>query len=286
MNDIDLRTALHEWAGESPAGQPPIAELISRGAHRRRRRTLAGGVGVAAAVVLAAGALATSGLATTPADDKPALADNKPVSADNKPAPADGKPAPADNKPQDPRLELAAATTATSEEAFRFVVDSEITVPAHDIQDEKGRCSGVLDPATQTGYVRLGDLNEHWAIDGKRYLRVGKHHYTLGPGAVNEFIACPIGRTGDPGFVSADPASLLRDLSTLASVRKITGGETSTYAYTGSGFHGTVTVHGGRVRLLTSTVDSPARGDTPAYHRKISMALSGYGEPVEIRAPW
>ena len=261
MNDIDLRTVLHDWAGESPAGQPPVAELISRGARRRRRRNLAG-VGAAAVAVLAAGALATSGLLTAPADTKPTAA------------------------PPDPRVELAAATTSTSEQTFRFVVDSELTVPAHDIQAEKGNCSGVLDPATQTGYVKLGDLNEHWAIDGKRYLRVGKHHYTLGPGDVNKFIACPVGRTGDPGFVTADPASLLRDLSKLASVRKITGGEMSTYAFTGSGFQGTVTVSGGKVRSLTSTVDSPARDDTPAYHRKITMTLSGYGEPVELRSPW
>ena len=258
MNDIDLRTALHDWACESPAGQPPVAELISRGGRRRRRRHLAG-VGAAAVAVLAAGALTTSGLLTAPAHTGPTAA------------------------PPDPRVELAAAITSTSEQTFRFVVVSELTVPAHDIRAEKGSCSGVLDPAARTGYVKLGDLDEHWAIDGKRYLRVGKHQYTLGPGDVTKFIACPVGRTGDPGFVTADPASLLRDLSKLASVRKIT---TSTYAFTGSGFQGTVTVSGGKVRSLTSTVDSPARDDTPAYHREITMTLSGYGEPVQLRSPW
>jgi len=262
MNDIDLRMALHDWAGESPAGQPPIAELISRGTRHKRRRTLTGaGAGAAAVAVLAAGALATSGPLTAPASTTPPAA-------------------------PDPRIELAAATTSTSQQTFRFVVDSQLTVPAQHIQAEKGNCSGVLDPATQTGYVKLGDLNEHWAIDGKRYLRVGQHHYTLGPGDVNKFIACPIGRTGDPGFVTADPASLLRELSNLATVRKISGGEMSTYAFTGSGFKGTITVSGGKVRSLTSTVDSPARDDTPAYHRTITMTLSGYGEPVELRSPW
>jgi len=261
MNDIDLRTALHDWAGESSDGQPPVAELISRGARRRRRRNLAG-VGAAAVAVLAAGALAASGLLAAPGDTKSTAA------------------------PPDPRLELAAATTSTSQQTFRFVVDSELTVPVHDIQARKGSCSGVIDPAAQTGYVKLGKLNEHWAVAGKRYLRVGTHHYTLGPGDVNAFIGCPVGRASDPGFVTADPASLLRDLSKLASVRKVAGGEVSTYAFTGSGFQGTVTVSGGKVQSLTSTVDSPAQGDTPAYHRKITMTLSGYGEPVEIRSPW
>ena len=261
MNDIDLRTALHDWAGEAPAGQPPVAELVSRGARRRRRRNLAG-VGAAAVAVLAAGALATSGLRVAPADTGPTAA------------------------PPDPRVELAAATTSTGGQAFRFVLDSGLTVPADDIRAEKGSCSGVLDPAAQNGYVKLGTLDEHWAVGGKRYLRVGKHHYTLGTGDVNKFIACPVGRAGDPGFVTADPASLLRDLSRLASVRKITGGETSTYAFTGSGFQGTVTVSGGKVRSLTSAVDGPARGDTPAYHRTITMTLSGYGEAVQIRPPW
>jgi hypothetical protein len=206
----------------------------------------------ALAAVLAAGALVTNG----PADTRPTAA------------------------PPDPRVELAAATTSTSEQVFRFVVESELTVPAHDIQAEKGTCSGVLDPATRTGYVKLGDLDEHWAIGGKRYLRVGKHHYTLGSGDVSKFIACPVGRSGDPGFVSADPASLLHDLGKLASVRKVTGGEPSTYAFTGTGFQGTVTVSGGKVRSLTSTVDSPA------YHRTITMTLSGYGDPADIQPPW
>jgi hypothetical protein len=261
MNDIDLRTALHDWAGESTAGQPPVAALISRGVRRRRRRALAG-VGTAAVAVLGGGAIATSGLLAAPAGTKPTAA------------------------PPEPRVELAAAITSSSEQTFRFVVESELTVPADDIRAEKGHCSGVLDPATQTGYVKLGTLNEHWAVDGKRYLRVGKHHYTLGAGDVTQFIACPVGRTGDPGFVTADPASLLRDLSKLSSVQKITGGETSTYAFTGSGLHGTVTVSGGKVRSVTSTVDSPARGDTPAYHRRITLTLSGYGVPVEVRSPW
>jgi hypothetical protein len=103
---------------------------------------------------------------------------------------------------------------------------------------------------------------------------------------VTRFIACPVGRTGDPGFVGADPASLLHALDELSSVHKITGGEVSVYGFTGSGFRGTVTVSGGRVRSLTSTVDSPARADTPAYHRKITLTLSGYGEAVAVRSPW
>jgi hypothetical protein len=260
MNEIDLRTALHDWAGESPTGQPPVAELIRRGARRKRRRTTA--VVGTAAVALLAGAAAASGLLTDPAPTRPTAA------------------------PPEPRVELAAAITSTDAQTFRFFVQSELTVPAHDIQAQKASCSGVLDPGRHTGYVKLGDLNEHWAVDGKRYLRVGEHHYTLGAGDMAKFIACPVGRSGDPGFMTADPASLLRDLSKVSSVHKITDGETSTYAFTGSGLQGTVTVGGGKVRSLTDTVDSPARGDTPAYHREITLTLSGYGDPVKVRAPW
>jgi hypothetical protein len=86
--------------------------------------------------------------------------------------------------------------------------------------------------------------------------------------------------------VTADPASLLRDLSKLSSVQKITGGEMSTYAFIASGLQGTVTVSGGKVRSLTATVDNPARDDAPAYHRKIIVTLSGYGDPVQVRSPW
>jgi hypothetical protein len=261
MNDIDLRTALHDWAGEAPAGQPPVAELISRGARRQRRRTLAG-AGTAAVAVLGAGAMAIDSLSAGPTGAGPAVT------------------------PPEPGVELAAAVTSTSGQSFRFVVESALTVPAHGIQASKGRCSGMIDPATQTGYVKLGDLNEHWAVGGKRYLRAGKHHYTLGAGDVNQFIACPVGRTGDPGFVSADPVTLLRVLTKLSTVEQISGGETSRYAFTGSGFRGTVTVSGSKVRSLTSTVDSPARDDAPAYHREITLTLSGHGEPVAVRPPW
>jgi hypothetical protein len=260
MNDMDLRTALHDWAGESPAGQPPVAELISRGVRRKRRRALAGaGTAAVAVAVLGAGALAVTG-------------------------PRGGTEPPA--APPDPRVELAAAFSSTGAQSFRFVVESELTVPVHDIRGAKGVCSGVIDPARRTGYVKMGDLDEHWAVDGQRYLRMGKQHYTLGAGDVNQFIACPVGRAGDPGFVAADPAGLLRDLSKLATVRKVTAGEPARYAFTGSGFAGTVTVGGGKVRTLTSTVDSPASADTPAYHREITMTLSGYGEPVAIKPPW
>ena len=70
--------------------------------------------------------------------------------------------------------------------------------------------------------MKLGDLNEHWAVNGKRYLRVGKHHYTLGPGDVNKFIACPVGRTDDPGFVTAKaefPLPRGRQVAALHAVR-------------------------------------------------------------------
>ncbi|GLZ02255.1 hypothetical protein [Actinoplanes sp. NBRC 103695] len=268
MNDVDLRTALHEWAGQTHAGQPPIAELISRGAARRRRRHLTRAGTAAMAVAVLAAAVAAGGLLTAAPATKPTAAPSPP--------------------PLEPRIELAAAITSTSEQSFRFVVESELTMPMHETRNSKGTCSGVIDPATQTGYAKFGDLNEHWAVNGRRYLRQGNRRYALGAGKVSDFIACPIGRIGDPGFVNADPVSLLHDLAELATIRKTTNGNnpTTTYTYTATGIHGTITVTNGKVHTLTSTVDNPASHDKPAYHREITMTLTGYGDPVKVKAPW
>ncbi len=282
MNDTDLRTALHDWAGESGAGRPPVADRIGRGRRRRRRQALTG-LGGTAAAVLAVGAVAMSSLVMTSKGEDPTAATPKDPSVTQKDPGGPGATRDVQGNPEEPRLELAAAISESGGQSFRFVVESELTVRAHDLPPTTGTCSGMIDPDAGTGYMRSGELNEHWAVDGIRYQRMGKQRNTLGPGDVSRFIVCHVGRVDEPGFVAADPASLLRDLSGQATIQKI---NPSTYAFTGTDITGTVTVSDGLVSSLTSTVDSPARGDMPAYHRTVTMTLSGYGEPVQVRAPW
>jgi hypothetical protein len=258
MNGIDLKEALHDWASEAPAARAPIDDLIERGVRRRRRRTVAR-VATPLAAVVAVGALLVGGVFAPRTSSNPIAA-------------------PSQAAPVDPRLELAAVVTATTGESFRFSSKTELTVPVHGIRS-RGTCAGMIDPPARTGYVKEGDLVEHWAVNGRRYLREGNRHYNLGPGDVGKFIGCA-------GGMSADPLDLVRQLGAVSAVRKTTDGDTSTYFFADSGLRGSVTVTGGRVHSVTTSTDTPASADTPRHQFKVTMTLSGYGEPVVVKAPW
>jgi hypothetical protein len=262
MTQNDLRTSLRDWADEAPAGGPPIDELITRGSRRRRRRHAAG-VAVAGLVAVAVGAAVVG------------------VNAGTGPGPAAS---PASAAAPAPTLALAAAVKSTASGSFRYTSDLTQTVPAEGVSHVKTRCTGVIDPATQTGYSKYG-LTEHWVINGVRYLKEGNHRYVIGKGDAGEFLTC--GGTGaGRGLLSADPLTLLNDLKTVSSVRQSGAAGDATYAFRSPGLTGTVTLAGARVSSMTLHIDSPKTTDTPAYRRDVTMTLSGYGVPVALKAPW
>ena len=245
MIENQLRTSLHDWAQAAPAGEPPIDDLIDRGGHRRRRRH--------------ATRLSVAGLVTVAV----AAATGIGVNASSRPGPATP---PASAAPVQPALTLAAAVKSTTSTSFRY--ESVL------VGTGKSRCTGVIDPATESGYSRYG-LTEHWVIKGVRYLKEGNHRYILGRGDAAQFLTCG-GTAAGHGLLSADPLGLLDELKEVSSVQP---GGNGSYAFRSSDFTGTVTLREGRVSSMTLHIESPRKRD-------VTMTLSDYGVPVSLKAPW
>jgi hypothetical protein len=247
MTENQLRTSLRDWADETPAGEPPIDDLMARGTRRRRRRA-AIRVSVAALAAVAAAAAAGIGVTASAGRDPATPA----VSA----------------APDRPALTLAAAITSTTSTSFRYQADL--------VQPGTGttRCTGVIDPATQSGYSKYG-MTEHWVVNGVRYLKEGNHRYVIGTGDAAEFLTCGGTRAGH-GLLSADPLTMLDNLKNVSSVRQ----DDATYAFSSPTLRGTVTLREGRVSSMTVHID------TPAQRRDVTMTLSDYGVRVAPKAPW
>ncbi|MFI6070265.1 hypothetical protein ACIA5C_01600 [Actinoplanes sp. NPDC051343] len=263
MNENQLRTSLQHWAQEAPTGEPPIDDLIARGTRRRRRRN---------ATVMSIAGLLTIAVATTVGIGLNASARRQPAAA------------PTSAVPVRPALTLAAAIELTTSTSFRY--ESDLVQPKlpGETGNEKSKCTGVIDLATQTGYSKYG-LTEHWVINGVRYLKEGNHRYVIGKGDAAEFLTCS-GTTAAHGLLTANPLSLLDDLKHVSSVQQGGAGGNPTYAFRSPGITGTVTLFEGRVSSIRLHIDKPGKGDTPAIRRDVTMTLSDYGAPVSRKAPW
>jgi hypothetical protein len=263
MSEDDLRTSLQDGVEDASAAQPSVADLIAQGTRRRRRRN-ATRMSVAAVLTVAVATATAIGVNASTGRD-PGVA---PVSA------PPGRPAPT----------LAPALSSTTSTSFRYQSDLVQRRSPDDPHLVKTRCTGAIDPATQSGYSKSG-MTEHWVVNGMRYLKMGNARSVIGKGDAAEFLTCS-GTTTGQGLLSADPLTLLYNLKDVSSVDQSGSEENAKYTFRSPVLTGTFTVRGGRVSSMTLHIDSPKSGDTPALRRDVTMTLSDYGVPVSQKAPW
>jgi len=252
----DLSTALRDWADRTPAGAPPVAELIAAGHRQRnRRRTLVAGIATLAFAAVAVGVtLGGSGA-------------HKPSTSS------------ADGTAQSPAFELAAAATASEDTSFKFGIKNVLTLPAWQIDHVTTTCSGAVDPLTQNGYVKSNTPISARVVNGHRYMAKDNYWIDRGKGGVSGVLLC--GDSKMPAGVAADPTTELKYLQKAGTVTKTANG----YAFTGPEVQGTAKVSGGKISELSYTVTHKQTKDYPAYTRQVTMTLSGYGEKVTVSKP-
>ena len=252
----DLSTALHEWAGRTSAGAPPVADLIAAGRKRRnRRRTLVAGVATLAFAGVAVGVTLGGSGASTPSSRTAAGA------------------------AQSPAFELAAAATASEDTSFKFSVRTTLTLPAWQIDHVTNTCSGAIDPLTQSGYLKTDGPFSARVVNGERYVAKENYWQDRGKGGLAGNLLC--GDSKVPAGIAADPATELKNLQKAGTVTKTASG----YSFTGPEFQGTAKISGGKISELSYTVTHPETKDYPAYTRQVTMKLSGYGEKVTVTRP-
>jgi hypothetical protein len=253
----DIRNVLHDWADSSPAGEPPMADLISAGTRlRNRRRAAAVGTTALALAAVAGVAFSVTGTNTPSA----------PTAA--------GTNATSDT----PEMELAAAATSTAGSSFKFGVKSTLTLPDWKIDHITTTCSGALDPGAQTGYVD-GRVFGTRVVDGHYYVRKETTWFDRGKGTLAQAMLCADPKA--PAGLAADPATELKNLAKAGKVTKTSGG----YTFTGDEVQGTVKVSGGKVTELSYKIDHKKSADYPAYTRETILKLSAYGEKVSVKKP-
>ncbi|GAA1878585.1 hypothetical protein [Actinomadura bangladeshensis] len=268
VRDQRLTTALGSLAG-APPSPAPVDEVLRRG--RRAKRTRRAAVLGASTTAAAAGALAVA-LAAGPASG---------TAPGTAPGDADG------------RTSLVAAVEATA--ATSFKVEMANTMRQGDRPAHVERYRGAFDAAKHRGYLR-GPLSARTApelrfIGGKTYVHRGEWKEVEGGFSV-------LSRgTLAPASLAADPASLLKRLSTLGKVTSA-GGGTYTFSYvpaktggppTGDRVTGTVTVADQKVRRIEQKTvirsATPEIADRDPVHFTSVIDFSGYGTPVHLDQP-
>jgi len=252
----DLSTALRDWADRTPAGAPPVAELIAAGHRQRnRRRTLVAGTATLAFAAVAVGVTLGGSGAHKPSTPT------------------------ADGTAKSPAFELAAAATASQDTSFKFGIKNTLTLPEWKVDHVTTTCSGAVDPLTQNGYVKTSTPISARVVNGHRYIAKGDHWFDNGKGGVAGVLLC--GDSKAPAGAAADPATELKYLQKAGTVTKTANG----YAFTGPEIRGTAKVSGGKISELSYTVTHQQTKEYPAYTRQVTMTLSGYGEKVKVTKP-
>jgi hypothetical protein len=293
MNGFDsqLGSRLHDLVDGEPGSAPPTAIMLERGRRGRRRRTAALVSASCAVLAVAAVVVVTATRPAAPAG--PGITAATPA----------------------PRLELAAAITASQNLSYKFTDNFQVVArPGATLTDgERSDLSrygapgtettGAFDPATSTGFLRQarpgGEASEVRLINGVRYSgktwpgggewRQEDGRYTnLGLGAHDRKPADTV-----------DPTELLEVLQHSGSV---TGSQANTYHFTvvlmsaplpGGGSSPQATLTGdvvvgadGKVSRVTyeeSIVEDGGR--VRALINRYNLGLSDYGTPVKVERP-
>jgi hypothetical protein len=254
----DLSNALHDWAGRTEAGQPPVADLIAAGTKRRaRNRAASAGVATLALAAVVGVSITATG-STTPRGSAEALG----TSGERTPA-----------------MELAAAAAFAEGTSYKFKINSTLNLAEWQIDNVTSTCTGAADPAKATAIVK-GGVFEVRLIKGQRYASKGPGTWVdMGKSTVAGAMLC--GDENVPSLAASDPASALKALRKVSTVKKVSGG----YEFSDTGFTGTVKVSGGKISEFTYDVDQKKSSSYPAYTKHVVMKLSDYGTKVSVKKP-
>jgi hypothetical protein len=251
----DLSNALHEWAGRTEAGRPPVADLVTAGKKRRARNRAAsaGAATLALAAVIGVSISATGPSAVTPE----ALGTTTPT----------------------PAMELVAAATSTAGSSYKFSIASTLTLAEWQIDHVTTTCTGAADPVKETAYLKSSPV-EARLVGGRHFISKGGEHWVdRGKGTLAGFMLC--GDENVPSVTASDPSTVLKALRKAGTVEKTADG----FTVTDADFTGTVKVSGGKITEFTYDVVQQKKSDYPAYTKHVVVKLSGYGTKVSVESP-